>query len=170
MKLLRLATEDPSDMTPILPFLHTNKSQVLYGIWNQRILCLHWDWSHSESTRRLMWNPATPSLRPRANSLLTEWGNIHSNQHFKKLWIIFLNSNSGGWSPTGSTWHVGHQLAYCTCPGDYENGEFCGMMIGKGSRSTRRKSAVVPLCPPQIPHKVTGREPGHRCGKPATNR
>jgi hypothetical protein len=23
----------------------------------------------------------------------------------------------GEWSPTGSTRHVGHQLAYCTCPG-----------------------------------------------------
>jgi hypothetical protein len=27
------------------------------------------------------------------------------------------NSNSGGWSPTGSTRHVDHQLAYCTCSG-----------------------------------------------------
>jgi hypothetical protein len=23
----------------------------------------------------------------------------------------------GGWSPTGSTRHIGHQLAYCTCTG-----------------------------------------------------
>jgi hypothetical protein len=29
---------------------------------------------------------------------------------------LILNSNSGGWSPTGSTQHVGHQLACCTCP------------------------------------------------------
>jgi hypothetical protein len=34
--------------------------------------------------------------------------------------------------------------------GDYDDGEFDGMMIGKGNRSTRRKSAQVPLCPPQI--------------------
>jgi hypothetical protein len=26
-----------------------------------------------------------------------------------------------------------------------------GGMIGKGNRSTRRKPALVPLCPPQIP-------------------
>jgi hypothetical protein len=45
-------------------------------------------------------------------------------------------------------------------PGDYEDGEFGGMMIGKGNRSTRRKPAPGPLCPPQIPHDVTGREPG----------
>jgi hypothetical protein len=31
--------------------------------------------------------------------------------------MYFFNSNSGGWSPTGSTRHVGHQVAYCTCPG-----------------------------------------------------
>jgi hypothetical protein len=30
---------------------------------------------------------------------------------------LFFISNSGGWSPTGWTRHVGHQLAYCTCPG-----------------------------------------------------
>jgi hypothetical protein len=37
-------------------------------------------------------------------------------------------------------------------PGEYEDGEFGGMMIVKGNRSTRRKSAAVPLCPPQTPH------------------
>jgi hypothetical protein len=45
-------------------------------------------------------------------------------------------------------------------PGDYDDGEFGGMMIVKGNRSTRRKPAPVPLCPPQIPHHLTGREPG----------
>jgi hypothetical protein len=44
-------------------------------------------------------------------------------------------------------------------PGDYEDGEFGGM-IGKGNRSIRRKPAPVPFCPPQIPHDVTGLEPG----------
>jgi hypothetical protein len=27
--------------------------------------------------------------------------------------------------------------------------------IGRGNRSTRRKPAPVPLCPPQIPHDLT---------------
>jgi hypothetical protein len=45
-------------------------------------------------------------------------------------------------------------------PGDYEDGEFGGMMIGRENRSTRRKSTSVPLCPQQIPHYLTGREPG----------
>jgi hypothetical protein len=34
-------------------------------------------------------------------------------------------------------------------PGDYD-GEFGGMKIGRGNRSTRRKPAPTPLCPPQI--------------------
>jgi hypothetical protein len=33
------------------------------------------------------------------------------------LSVFFFNSLSAGWSPSGSTWHGGHWLAYCTCPG-----------------------------------------------------
>jgi hypothetical protein len=36
-------------------------------------------------------------------------------------------------------------------PGDYDDGEIGGM-IGRGYRSTRRKPAPVPLCPPHTPH------------------
>jgi hypothetical protein len=36
-------------------------------------------------------------------------------------------------------------------PGDYDDGEIGGM-IGRGKRSTRRKPAPVPHCPPQNPH------------------
>jgi hypothetical protein len=35
--------------------------------------------------------------------------------------------------------------------GDYDDGEFSGMKIGRGNRSTRRKPVPAPLCPPQIP-------------------
>jgi hypothetical protein len=45
-------------------------------------------------------------------------------------------------------------------PGDYEDGELGGMMIGRGHRSTWSRPAPVPLCPPQIPHDLTGRESG----------
>jgi hypothetical protein len=37
----------------------------------------------------------------------------------------------------------------------HEYGEFCGMRIDRGNRSTRRKPAPVPLCPSQIPHDPT---------------
>jgi hypothetical protein len=36
-------------------------------------------------------------------------------------------------------------------PGDYDDGEFGGIKIGRRNRSTRRKPAPAPLCPPQIP-------------------
>jgi hypothetical protein len=45
-------------------------------------------------------------------------------------------------------------------PGDSEDGEFGGMMIVRGNRSTRRKPAPVSLYPSQIPHDLTWREPG----------
>jgi hypothetical protein len=40
-------------------------------------------------------------------------------------------------------------------PGDYDDEEFGGMKIGRGNRSTRRKLAPAPLCPPQIPLEQT---------------
>jgi hypothetical protein len=36
-------------------------------------------------------------------------------------------------------------------PGDYDDGEIGGM-IGRTNRSTQRKPAPVPLCPPQTRH------------------
>jgi hypothetical protein len=44
-----------------------------------------------------------------------------------------------------------------SAPGDYDDEEIGGMMIGMGKRSTRRKPAPVPLCPPQIPHAARTR-------------
>jgi hypothetical protein len=53
-------------------------------------------------------------------------------------------------------------------PGDYDYGEFCGIEIGRGNRSTRRELAPAPLYPPQIPLDQT--RDRTRGGKPATNR
>jgi hypothetical protein len=39
--------------------------------------------------------------------------------------------------------------------GDYDDGEFGGMKIGRENRSTRRKRAPAPFCPPQIPLEQT---------------
>jgi hypothetical protein len=41
-------------------------------------------------------------------------------------------------------------------PGDYDDGEIGGMS-SRGNRSTRRKPAPVPLCPPQTPHAARTR-------------
>jgi hypothetical protein len=38
-----------------------------------------------------------------------------------------------------------------SAPVDYDPGEFGGIKIGRGNRSTRRKHAPALLCPPQIP-------------------
>jgi hypothetical protein len=46
-------------------------------------------------------------------------------------------------------------------PGDCDDdGEFGGMKIGRGIRSTRRKPSPAPLCPPQIPLARPGLELG----------
>jgi hypothetical protein len=76
---------------------------------------------------------------------------------------------------TESTSYCGHFWAYCTyctlmIDDDGECGAVGGMRICRENRSTRRKPAPVPLCPPQIPHAWPGIEPGRRGGKPATNR
>jgi hypothetical protein len=38
---------------------------------------------------------------------------------------------------------------------DDDCGVISGLQIGRGNRSTRRKAATVPLCPPQFPHDLT---------------
>jgi hypothetical protein len=76
--------------------------------------------------------------------------------------LCIFNSHTGVGVQTGSTRHVGHFWPIVPAPGDCEDGEFGGMKISRGNRSTRRKPAPGPLCPPIIP--------GRRGGKPATNR
>jgi hypothetical protein len=57
----------------------------------------------------------------------------------------------GGGVQSGSTRHVGYFWPIVHVPGDGEDGEFGGMKIGRGNRSTRLKPAPAPLYPPQIP-------------------
>jgi hypothetical protein len=59
---------------------------------------------------------------------------------------------------------------FVPAPGDYDDGEIDGIMTARGNRSTRRKPAPVPLCPPQNPHACPDANPGRRGGKPAINR
>jgi hypothetical protein len=73
---------------------------------------------------------------------------------------VFLIRITGGGIPLGPLCTSATNWPIVPAPGDYEDGGFGGMMIGKRNRSTRRKPAPVPLCPPQIPHDLTGREPG----------
>jgi hypothetical protein len=57
----------------------------------------------------------------------------------------------GGGVQIGFTLQVGHFWPIVSAPGDCEDGEFGGMKIGTGKRSTQRIHAPAPLCPPQIP-------------------
>jgi hypothetical protein len=50
-------------------------------------------------------------------------------------------------------------------PGDYDDGEIGGM-IGRGIRSTQRKHAPMPLCPPQNPHAARTRTRAAAMGSP----
>jgi hypothetical protein len=67
------------------------------------------------------------------------------------LHVCFLIRTVGGWSPN---WVYSARRPLngpiVPAPGDYDDGEFGGMKIGRGNRGTRREPAPVPLCPPQI--------------------
>jgi hypothetical protein len=63
---------------------------------------------------------------------------------------LFFNSLSGGGVQLGPLGTAATDWPMVPAPGDYD-GEFGGMKTGRGNRSTRRKPAPAPLCPPQIP-------------------
>jgi hypothetical protein len=64
--------------------------------------------------------------------------------------LFFLNLHSGGGVQMGSLGTSATEWPIVPAPGDYDDGDFGGMKIGRGNRSTRRKPASAPLCPPQI--------------------
>jgi hypothetical protein len=69
-------------------------------------------------------------------------------EHCSWLQLHFFNCYSGvPLGPLGTA-------ATVPAPGNYDDGEIGEMMIGK---STRRKPAPVPLCPPQILHSARTR-------------
>jgi hypothetical protein len=70
------------------------------------------------------------------------------------FFIFFIIVSGVRLSPLGSAATTG--LLYQPQIIDDGNcGEIGGMKIGRGNRSTRRKPAPAPLCPPQIPHDET---------------
>jgi hypothetical protein len=83
--------------------------------------------------------------------------------------LVFLIGILGGGVQLGPLDTAATNRLIMPAPGDYDDGKI-SKMIGKGNRSTRRKPAPVPLCPPQTPHACPDANPGRRCGKPATNR
>jgi hypothetical protein len=87
------------------------------------------------------------------------------------LFNFYLIRIVGGGVQTGSTLHVGHWMAYCTCPGwlwcwrIWWNGDW----QGKPKYSDKTfPSATLSTTNPTWPYP--GSNPGRRGGKPATNR
>jgi hypothetical protein len=74
--------------------------------------------------------------------------------------LIFLIGIMRGGVELGPLGTAATNRPIVPAPGDYDDGEICGMMIGRGNRSTRRKPVPLPLCLPQTPHALPGRETG----------
>jgi hypothetical protein len=94
--------------------------------------------------------------------------NLRSSR--KSSYTLFFIISGVGLSPLGTAATSG--LLYKTLMIDEGDcGAIGGMRIGRGNRSTRRKPAPVPFCPPQNPTwPDPGSNPGRRGGKPATSR
>jgi hypothetical protein len=81
---------------------------------------------------------------------------VYTYTYWKKACIhIFFNWYSGEWIQ-GPLSTAATNRPIVPAPDDYDDGEIGGM-IGRGNRSTRRKPAPVPLCPPQTPHAARTR-------------
>jgi hypothetical protein len=74
--------------------------------------------------------------------------------------MIFLIQIVGGGVQLGPLDTSATNWPIVPAPGDYEDGEFGEMMVGRGNRSNRRKPVPVPLCPPQISHDLSRHKPG----------
>jgi hypothetical protein len=70
--------------------------------------------------------------------------------------VIFLIGIVGSGVQLGPLGTAATSRPTVPAPGEYDDGEIGGM-IGKGNRSTRKKPAPVPLCPPQTPHAARTR-------------
>jgi hypothetical protein len=74
-----------------------------------------------------------------------------------KLPYFFLNWYSGGGGvQLGPLGTAATNRPNVPAPDDNDDGEISGI-IGRRNRSTRRKPAAVPLCPPQTPHAARTR-------------
>jgi hypothetical protein len=69
---------------------------------------------------------------------------------------IFLIGIVGGGVQLGPLGTAATNRPIVPAPSDYDDGKIGGI-IGRGNRSTRRKPAPVPFCPPQTPHAARTR-------------
>jgi hypothetical protein len=102
--------------------------------------------------------------------LLKEIIATYSGSHTKLIMTNIFIWYSGGWSQLSPLSTAATNRHIVPALGDYDDGEFVGMMIGKGNRSSRRKPAPVPILSTTNPTCCPDANPGRRGGKPATNR
>jgi hypothetical protein len=88
-----------------------------------------------------------------AASRYTEWMVAGTMEDTHPNFFFLVSWGGVRLSPLGTSVTVG--LLYQPRMIDDDYGAVGGMRIGRGNRSNRRKSAPVPLCPPQIPHDLT---------------
>jgi hypothetical protein len=81
---------------------------------------------------------------------------------------VFLIGIVGGGVQLGPLGTAATNRPIVPASGDYDDGEI-GVMIGRGNRSTRRKPALLPLCPPQIPHAARTRTRAAEVGSQRLN-
>jgi hypothetical protein len=86
----------------------------------------------------------------RAACIVTVIG-AYSNKINRLLILLFYYfiMNGVGTAATSGQLYNPHMIDEGDC------GAIGGIKIGRGNRSTRRKLAPAPLCPPQIPHDQT---------------
>jgi hypothetical protein len=100
-------------------------------------------------------NKRTQTSFPRVGfeptGLVSERANIvHALDRASTLIVFFSIRIVRDGVQSGSTRHVDHFWPIAPATVDCEDAEFCGIKIGRGNRSTGRKPAAAPLCPPQI--------------------
>jgi hypothetical protein len=81
-------------------------------------------------------------------------GSLHHGVNHIIIIIIIIIISGVRLIPLGTAATVG-LLYQPQMIDDDDCGAIGGMKIDRGNRSTRRKSAPAPLCPPQIPHVLT---------------
>jgi hypothetical protein len=79
------------------------------------------------------------------------------SDRFSPIFVVSLIVIVGGGVQLGPLGTVATNRPIVPAPGDFDDGEIGGMMIGRGNRSTQRKPSPVPLCPPQNPHAARTR-------------
>jgi hypothetical protein len=125
-------------------FCHFCSQRICFELLND---ILHWNGKEIGH-----WFPPCTSVKWTLPLAADGWYELQ--EYIFRIWstvFFFLIRIVGGGVQAGSTRHVGHWMAYCTCPGWVWWWRIWWNENWQGNRRTRRKPAPAPLCPPQIP-------------------